>query len=392
MSIKSKAVTVITILSLTAVLSAGSVLMNANPAASAASSSVLRQNSGPIQVTLNGGSYIFENAPLMDKGTVYVPLRDLGEMLGIQVFWDITTKDISITYPGTLIHMPFGGKEAIINGKKVTLGTPARIIDGRAYLPLRFVSESLGINVQWNAAKRTVAVTHSSAYTKGLGVNTALWLNRKTGEVLVAHPFNTKPVSIGKLDLDLKEHVTIDAQLLTGGGMMLTVIDNYGEPHIHNDVYTAYVKNNKIVKQAKAYYFKRFERSIVSYDNHPLLLDGKTLTVLDNEGTVVKTYDLPALGGKDEEYSVAAASERFLIIRPNDTGLLTLINLKDNSRTLLYKELLTPEEQEYSEKNDIPYYGDELRFYEASENGILTFSYDSPFTGKNRILHYTMKP
>ncbi|GIO31221.1 MULTISPECIES: copper amine oxidase N-terminal domain-containing protein [Paenibacillus] len=389
MSLKSKSAAAIAAVSLSAMLTAAPLFSNTVPVASAAAA---QKKTAPIQVALNGGTYSFEAAPIMENGTVYIPLRDLGDLLGLQAFWDIATKNISIAYPGTLITMPPGGKEAVINGKKVKLATPVRVIQGRTYVPLRFISESLGIQVQWMAAKRTVAITHSSPYVKGGGVNTAAWLNPKTGEVFISYPLNVKPQSVGKLNVDIKEFITgFEAQPLAGGGLMLRVVDNFGEPHIHNDVYTAYVKNNKILKQAKAYYFKRFERSIVSYNNHPVLLDGKTLTVLDNDGNVLKTYDLPTLGGKDEEYTVAAMGDDYLLIRPNDTGLLTLVNLKDNTRVLLYKELLTPEEQEYSEKNDVPYFGDDLKFYEATADGKLVFYYTNPFDGKERVLEYKRK-
>ncbi|TEB17722.1 hypothetical protein Psfp_00214 [Pelotomaculum sp. FP] len=47
----------------------------------------------------------------------------------------------------------------VLNGKEVQPDTPPQIIDGRTFVPLRFVAESLGINVSWDADNRTVVMT-----------------------------------------------------------------------------------------------------------------------------------------------------------------------------------------------------------------------------------------
>jgi hypothetical protein len=47
----------------------------------------------------------------------------------------------------------------VLNGKEVQPDTPPQIIDGRTFVPLRFVAESLGINVRWDDESRTVELT-----------------------------------------------------------------------------------------------------------------------------------------------------------------------------------------------------------------------------------------
>ncbi|MEC0371435.1 copper amine oxidase N-terminal domain-containing protein [Paenibacillus chibensis] len=374
-----------------AVLLATTPLFNGTAPAAAASSASVQQNKASISVTLNGNEFTPDSAPFMERGSVYLPLRDIGELLGTIVYWDASSKTVSMTYPERVIKVKPGAVEAEVNGKQIKLTAPVKIVNGRVYVPLRFFSEAIGAGVDWNGSKRTVAITHSAEYVKGGGVNLTIWLNRKTGDIYTAYPFEAVPVASGKLNVDLQEFVNIEAQYLNGGGIMVYVTDNYGEPHIHTAVYTAFIKNKQIVKQTKAKYFQRFERNVYTYNGKPALHDGKTLTLLDENGKVTKEYNLQELGGKDEVYSVLAISDNYLLIRPNTTGLLTLINLKDNSATLLYKELLTPEEQEYSERNDVPYYGDELNFAGESPVGTLNFSYHSPFSGKDRQLKYVMK-
>ncbi|WP_081739824.1 copper amine oxidase N-terminal domain-containing protein [Paenibacillus sp. JCM 10914] len=59
-------------------------------------------------------------------------------------------KTVSYKKDGRSIVLTIGSKEAVVDGKKVTMDTPAKSIKGRTYVPLRFVSENLGIPVSWD--------------------------------------------------------------------------------------------------------------------------------------------------------------------------------------------------------------------------------------------------
>jgi hypothetical protein len=56
-----------------------------------------------------------------------------------------------------------GGNIGYVDDKAVAID-PANpkvvpvIINNRAFLPLRFVAEALGLNIQWNAATQTIKV------------------------------------------------------------------------------------------------------------------------------------------------------------------------------------------------------------------------------------------
>jgi hypothetical protein len=58
----------------------------------------------------------------------------------------------------TQIELPIGSHEAIVNGRRVTLDTPAETIGGSTMVPLRFVSEALGADVGWSDATQTVMI------------------------------------------------------------------------------------------------------------------------------------------------------------------------------------------------------------------------------------------
>jgi hypothetical protein len=54
--------------------------------------------------------------------------------------------------------MTIGSKTATVNGKAVTLDVAPTIVAGRTFVPLRVISETLGAQVTWKAASRTITI------------------------------------------------------------------------------------------------------------------------------------------------------------------------------------------------------------------------------------------
>ena len=56
-----------------------------------------------------------------------------------------------------------GKKVARVDGQPVTLDVPATTYRGRTMVPLRFISESMGAQVNWEPAYNTVAISTAMA-------------------------------------------------------------------------------------------------------------------------------------------------------------------------------------------------------------------------------------
>ncbi|SFE54441.1 Copper amine oxidase N-terminal domain-containing protein [Paenibacillus algorifonticola] len=346
-----------------------------------------------ITLKVNGNSHLTESAPFISQNSVYMPLREVGELLGAMVSWNAAAKTVTMSYPGHLITLKVGSTEAINNGKKIKLLTPLQVIKGHVYVPLRFFSESIGASVTWKQAENTVGINQKVIYQTGGSMQSgAVWIDPATGNLYTALGKSDIPKPAGKLNIDpeLSGYWGISTKVIGTNGLMVTVLFNYGEPGIQYRSHAAYIKDNKLVKQATAQYYQRYEPNIVAMNNNPLLTDGKTLSLLDSSGATLEEYDLPKLGGKDEVYAVLGMGQGYLIIRPNKTGLLTLVDLKTGTATLLYKQFLSTAEQEYAEMNDIPYHGDELAFTGETSKGVLSFSYRSALDGKSYTYSYSL--
>lgn len=346
-----------------------------------------------ITLKINGNSHLTESAPFISQNSVYMPLREVGELLGAMVSWNAAAKTVTMSYPGHLVTLKIGSTEAINNGKKIKLNTPLQVIKGRVYVPLRFFSESIGASVTWKQADNTVGINQKIIYQTGGSMQTgAAWIDPATGSLYTALGKSDIPKLAGKLQIDpeLTGYWGMSTKAIGTNGLMVSLLINYGEPGIQYRSHAAYIKDSKLVKQAAAQYYQRYEPNIVAMNNNPLLTDGKTLTLLDSSGATLEEYDLPKLGGKDESYAVLGMGQGYLIIRPNKTGLLTLVDLKTGTATLLYKQFLSAAEQEYAETNDIPYHGDELAFTGETSKGILSFSYRSALDGKSYTYSYSL--
>lgn len=120
---------------------------------------IISSSMAAITVNVNGNPLSFSVPPRHVNGRTMVPLRSIFEALGALVSWDPTTRMISVTRGDTDVHLSIGDREAYVNGQTVKLDTPAMIINGTTMIPLRFVSEALGANVQWTEATQNVSIT-----------------------------------------------------------------------------------------------------------------------------------------------------------------------------------------------------------------------------------------
>jgi hypothetical protein len=91
-------------------------------------------------------------------GAVLVPLRGIFEQLGASVDYNASTKTIQAQSGSTSINLPIGSSTAYVNGQPKSLDQPATVIAGTTLVPLRFVAEALGANVQWVGTTHTVYI------------------------------------------------------------------------------------------------------------------------------------------------------------------------------------------------------------------------------------------
>lgn len=88
-----------------------------------------------------------------------LPVRALAEALDSKVDWDAATRTATLTTKDNkIVTITLGQSSMTVDGKSVTLDAPAEIKDGRTFLPMRAIAESLGAEVKWSASSKTATV------------------------------------------------------------------------------------------------------------------------------------------------------------------------------------------------------------------------------------------
>jgi hypothetical protein len=112
-----------------------------------------------ITVIYNGAVLDADPPPVQQSGRVLIGMRDIFEAMSADIRWDSATRTVTATQGTTVVVLTIGSSMAYVSGRAVALDVPAQIIGSTTYVPLRFVAEATGADVQWNGATQTVAVT-----------------------------------------------------------------------------------------------------------------------------------------------------------------------------------------------------------------------------------------
>lgn len=113
-----------------------------------------------IRVYVDSRAVVFPvGQPMEWKGHVMVPLRGVFERLGGTVNWDQAAQTVTVNKGTTTIRLTVGEAHALKNEETIVIPTKAILRTGTAYVPLRFLAESLDAQVNWDGGSRTVRIT-----------------------------------------------------------------------------------------------------------------------------------------------------------------------------------------------------------------------------------------
>ena len=124
-----------------------------------------KAQSQEISIFLDGKQIHSDVAPyiLPQVNVTMVPLRVISENLGANVLWDGPSQTATILKDGTVLAMTVNQKHARVNDNTLPLDASVENRRGRTMVPLRFVSEQLGLDVGWDQASRTITLQTKDA-------------------------------------------------------------------------------------------------------------------------------------------------------------------------------------------------------------------------------------
>ncbi len=98
--------------------------------------------------------------PILKDGRTLLPIRSIIESMGGNVGWNDYERKITLSLKNNTVELWLGDNKAKINGTQCEMEVPAQSINGRTFVPLRFVAENLGCHVIWEASTKTVTIEY----------------------------------------------------------------------------------------------------------------------------------------------------------------------------------------------------------------------------------------
>lgn len=100
---------------------------------------------------------------VLEKDRALVAIREIFESLGAEVEWTPGKPGkADISYDGSTVSVTIDNKTAYVNGRAVEMETAAKIIayngTGKTMVPVRFVAETLGMEVSFDSAADTISI------------------------------------------------------------------------------------------------------------------------------------------------------------------------------------------------------------------------------------------
>lgn len=117
---------------------------------------------GEKKCRLNGVEVDLDVAPYLKDGRTYLPVRYAVQALGIGdggIQWNGDEGIVTINDGSRTLKLLIGSKIMYAGNLPVTMDAAPEIAEpGRTMLPLRWVAEALGAEVEWDAGRQTVTV------------------------------------------------------------------------------------------------------------------------------------------------------------------------------------------------------------------------------------------
>ena len=122
-------------------------------------------NAEEVFVNVNGNRLTdLTMPPIILNNSTLVPAREVFEAAGATVEWKADVEQVYITKGEDLVIIPINTEVGYLNGNAKEMATPAKIINNKTMIPLRFASESLKYNIEWDNTTREAFIYDPAVY------------------------------------------------------------------------------------------------------------------------------------------------------------------------------------------------------------------------------------
>lgn len=113
----------------------------------------------PVEnILISKGNAKFDTPPVIKHGRTLIPVRAVTEAMGATVEWNEEEKIVTITKDDKIIEFNLAENKVYVDEVETTIDVPAEVMNKRTMVPLRFIAEQLGLNVDWDEESNTIEI------------------------------------------------------------------------------------------------------------------------------------------------------------------------------------------------------------------------------------------
>ncbi len=162
-----------------------------------------------VTVYLGGTQVLSGDAKIIDDVT-YVALRPFCDLVGgCELTWDARTRTATVRSGKTEIISTTGDYYIYANERCLYTVTPIRIIDDRMWVPIRPIAKALGVEVEWDGARRAVILTKTGKQLEHANTfydnDELYWLSRIISAESKGEPLKGQ-IAVGNVVLNRVRH------------------------------------------------------------------------------------------------------------------------------------------------------------------------------------------
>lgn len=129
--------------------------------------------SAQSDITININGEKFENtvAPIVIEDRVLVPMREIFESFGAEVYWEGETKTVTAVLGNDAVLLQIDNNKLFKPGETTELDVAPIVVNDRTMVPLRAVAAGLGADVEWDGEARCVNITFAGEEETEIVIN-----------------------------------------------------------------------------------------------------------------------------------------------------------------------------------------------------------------------------
>ena len=120
---------------------------------------LIKMKINDVNYTVNGQAKKMDAKPFISNSRTLVPLRFIVEAIGGDVQWDGDNRVVTVNSNGKNIILPIDSKKIKVDGREIAIDQAAIIKGDRTYVPIRFIAENLGMNVNYINESREIEIS-----------------------------------------------------------------------------------------------------------------------------------------------------------------------------------------------------------------------------------------